>query len=310
MGHEGSGIIESVGEGVSKFKPGDSVLLIFLGQCDSCRVCTVGIGNTCQKFGKFGKGLMPDGTSRFTCNGKKIFHFVGTSTFTEYTVVHENHCVKINSNAPLEKVCLLSCGIPTGYGSAVNTAKVRADSSCAVFGLGAIGLAAVMGCRDSKASKIVAIDINSDKFSLARELGATECINPKDLDMPIENYLQNEFGGMDYTFECIGLVETMQQCWESTFMGHGVCVLIGVTSFDKLLPISPITVQLGRTLKGSMYGGYKSRDDIPALVEKYLDGNLEIDKFITHYMSLDKINDAFDLLKSGKCIRTVLKIST
>jgi Zn-dependent alcohol dehydrogenase len=190
----------------------------------------------------------------------------------------------------------------------VNTANVRAGSTCAVFGLGAIGLATVMGCRDKKASRIVVIDINPDKFPLAKELGATDCVNPKDLDIPIDAYLQKEFdGGLDYTFECIGFIETMKQAFDSTAMGHGVCVLIGVSPLGKELPVLPAMLQFGKTLMGSIFGGYKSRDDVPNLVLKYMDGKLELDKFITHKMSLDQINEAFDLLKGGKCIRTVLE---
>jgi S-(hydroxymethyl)glutathione dehydrogenase/alcohol dehydrogenase len=302
-------VVESVGEGVTHLKPGDSIMFLFCAQCNECRVCTSGINNACLDMLSGVRGLLKDGTSRFTCRGQSIGHFIGTSTFTEFTVVNVANCVQINSQAPLEKVCLLSCGISTGYGGAVNTAKVRPGSTCAVFGLGAIGLATIMGCKDAKAGQIVAIDINDDKFELAKELGATECINPKNLDMPIEKYLQREFdGGMDFTFECIGLIETIKQAWESAFMGHGECILIGVAPMDKELAVSPFFSQMGRVLKGSLFGGFKSRDDVPKLVERHLAGELNLDKFITHNMALDEINAAFDLLKSGKCIRTVINI--
>jgi Zn-dependent alcohol dehydrogenase len=290
-------------------KPGDSIIFLFCPQCSECRVCKAGVNNTCLGMMSGVRGVMSDGTSRFTCKGQAISHFIGTSTFTEYTVVNTANCVKINSNAQLEKVCLLSCGVPTGYGGAVNTAKVRARSTCAVFGLGAIGLATIMGCKDSKASRIVAIDINPDKFEVAKELGATECVNPKDLNMPIEKYLQQEFaGGMDYTFECIGLIETMKQAWDSAFVGHGECILIGVAPIGQELPIAPFISQMGRVLKGSIFGGFKSHADVPQLVERHLGGELNLEKFITHNMGLDKINEAFELLKSGKCIRTVINI--
>jgi Zn-dependent alcohol dehydrogenase len=306
-GHEGAGIVESVGEGVTHLQPGDTVMFLFMRQCKKCRCCKAQ-GNFCLSFIDELKGLMPNGTSRFSCKGQMIYNFIGTSTFSEYTVVSVMNCVKINPNAPLEKVCLLACGVLTGYGGAVNTGKVRPGSICAVFGLGTIGLAAVLGCSDAKAGKVIAIDINSDKFALAKELGATDCINPKELSVPIEQYLMQTYGGgVDYTFECVGQLETMNQAWNSTVLGDGVCVIIGVPPSGSKLNISPEITQFGRTLMGSMYGGYKSRDDVPKLVDEY--EKFKLDKFITHTMKLDKINEAIDLLKSGKSIRTVINFS-
>lgn len=309
-GHEGSGIIESVGENVTDLQSGDHVLIVFLPQCRKCRVCEAGVGNVCLQFMMIGlTGLMKDGTSRITCRGQEIYNFMGTSTFTEYTVVSANNCVKINPHAPLEKICLLSCGIPTGYGGAINSAKVREGSSCAVFGLGAIGLATVMGCHAMKASKIIGIDINSDKFEIAKKLGATNCVNPRELDMPIADYLKQNFqGGVDFSFECIGLVETIKQAYDSIIIGHGVCVLIGIAPSDKSIDIIPIQLQIGKSLIGSFYGGYRTQDDVPRLVDQFMDGKLDLDTFITHEMQLEKINEAIDLLKDGKCVRTVISL--
>ncbi|KAG5673791.1 hypothetical protein PVAND_003810 [Polypedilum vanderplanki] len=303
LGHEGSGIVESIGEGVANVKPGDHVLFVLCPQCDECRVCKKGKNNIC--FSKtFGRKDMSDGTTRFSCRGQEIHHFMRAATFSQYTVVSVDNCVKINENAPLEKVCLLACGVPTGYGAVINSAKVEEGSTCAIFGLGAIGLSAVMGCRDSKASRIVAIDINSDKFELAKEYGATDCINPKDLDTPIEKYLQKEFdGGFDYTFECIGLIETMTQAWESTFLGHGECIIIGVDAKEKMLSISPFATLFGKKIRGSAFGGYKS-EDLPKLVEKYIKGELNFDEMITHNLTLNDIKKAIELLESGKSIRS------
>lgn len=256
-------------------------------------------------------GLMKDGTSRITCRGQEIYNFMGTSTFTEYTVVSVNNCVKINPHAPLEKICLLSCGIPTGYGGAINSAKVREGSSCAVFGLGAVGLATVMGCHAMKASKIIGIDINSDKFEIAKKLGATDCVNPKELDMPIVDYLKHNFqGGVDFSFECVGSIETIKQAYDSITIGHGVCVLIGIAPSDKSIDIIPIQLQIGKSLIGSFYGGYKTQDDVPRLVDQFMDGKLNLESFITHEMHLEEINEAIDLLKVGKCLRTVISLHT
>lgn len=311
LGHEGAGIVESVGEGVTAFKTGDHVIPLFLPQCKECPVCKHETANFCLQFGgQQIKGLMPDGTSRLSCRGEKLFTFAGCSTFAEYAVLAEINLCKINDKAPLDKVCLLSCGVTTGYGAAVNTAKVKPGSSCAVWGLGALGLAVVLGCKNSGASRIIAIDINEDKFAIAKELGANEFINPKDISKPIQEYLREITGGLgvDYTFECIGNAQVMKQAFESAAVGFGVCVLIGVAETGKELNLMPIDFQVGRTLKGTLFGCYKSVDSVPKLVEDYLDGKLKIDSFITHKMGLEKINDAFDLLLEGKSIRTVINM--
>ncbi|CRK89513.1 CLUMA_CG003273, isoform A [Clunio marinus] len=307
LGHEGAGIVESVGEGVTKFKTGDHVIPIFLPQCKNCVFCKNERTNICAEFSKQLKCLMPDGTLRTKCRGQGLHTFMGYSTFMEYSVIPVVNLAKIDEKAPLDKVCLFSCGITTGYGAAVNTAKVSSGSSCAVWGLGALGLAAIMGCRNSGASRIIAIDINPSKFDIAKHFGATECINPNDLDIPIKDHLQKiTNGGVDYTFEAVGNVDIMKQAFESVIPGCGLCVLIGVAPSNTSMSLFPIDFQLGRTLKGTLFGCYKSVDSVPKLVDEYLKGKIDINGFITHHMSLEKINDAIDLMIQGKSIRTII----
>jgi S-(hydroxymethyl)glutathione dehydrogenase / alcohol dehydrogenase len=309
LGHEGAGIVESVGDGVTAFKIGDHVIPLFLPQCKECPICLHATANFCLQFvGTQMKGLMPDGTSRISCRGEKLFTFVGCSTFAEYAVLAEMNLCKINNKAPLDKVCLLSCGVSTGYGAALNTAKVKPGSSCAVWGLGALGLAAILGCKNSGASRIIAIDTNSDKFAIAKEIGATEFVNPKDVTKPIQEHLREITDGLgvDYTFECIGNAQVMKQAFESAAVGYGVCVLIGVAPNGQEMNLLPIDFEMGRTLKGTLFGCYKSVDAVPKLVEDYLAGKLKIDNFITHKMELEKINEAFELMLTGKSIRTVI----
>lgn len=251
-------------------------------------------------------GLMADGKSRMSCNGEMLYNFVGCSTFSEYSVVSVNNLCKINPQAPLDKVCIYSCGFCTGYGSVFNNANVEKGSSCAVWGLGTLGLAAIMGCKAAGAAKIVGIDINPSKFQIAKEFGATEVIDPRSLTMPIEKHLMIQ-GGINYSFECIGNIQTMKEAYESTTLGYGVCVLLGVCPKDQELGIVPIQCQMGRTLKGSLFGGYKSKDSVPQLVQQYMDGLLDTDKFITHRLSLVEVNKAFQLLKSGQSLRAVIQ---
>lgn len=256
------------------------------------------------------KGLMMDGTSRLRCRGETLHTFVGCSTFAEYAVLSENSICKINKAAPLNKVCLLSCGVPTGYGAAVNTAKVKAGSTCAIWGLGALGLAAMLGCKNSGAKRIIAIDTNPDKFEVAKQFGATEFINPSTIEgKTIVDHLRAiTGGGVDYTFECIGNIEVMRQAFDSAAVGYGTCVLIGVAPSGQELNVLPIDFQTGRTLKGTLFGCFKSMDSIPALVEDYIAGKLQIDGLVTHEMTLENINDAFDLMRQGKSIRTVINM--
>ncbi|KAK3582700.1 hypothetical protein CHS0354_013051 [Potamilus streckersoni] len=310
LGHEGGGIIESVGEGVKSVAPGDHVIPLYIPQCGDCKFCSSPKTNLCSKIRVTqGQGVMPDGTSRFTCKGQTVYHFMGCSTFSEYTVVAEISVCKVNPSAPLDKVCLLGCGISTGYGAALNTAKVEPGSNCAVWGLGAVGLAAVMGCKAAGASRIIGIDINPDKFEIAKQFGATECVNPKDFDKPIQEVLIGMTdGGLDFTFECIGNVHTMRAALESCHKGWGVSVIIGVAASGQEISTRPFQLVTGRTWKGTAFGGWKSRDSVPKLVDSYMEKKLKVDEFVSHTMALEKINEAFDLMHAGKSIRSVVSM--
>jgi len=309
LGHEGAGIVESIGDGVTNVQPGDHVIPLYIPQCYECEFCKSPKTNLCSKIRVTqGAGLMPDGTKRFSCRGQPIFHFMGCSTFSEYTVVADVSVAKINQKAPLHKVCLLGCGISTGYGAALNTAKVEAGSTCAVFGLGAVGLATIMGCKKSGASKIIGVDINPDKFEIAKKFGATDTLNPLDCgDFPIQQVLVEKFhGGPDFTFECIGNIKTMRAALEAAHKGWGVSVIIGVAGAGEEISTRPFQLVTGRTWKGTSFGGWKSRDSMPYLVDEYLGGNLKVDEFITHTYPFEQINDAFEVMHQGKSIRSVV----
>ncbi|CAN0056965.1 alcohol dehydrogenase class-3 [Lampetra fluviatilis] len=310
LGHEGGGIVESVGEGVTRVKPGDAVIPLYIPQCGECKFCLSPKTNLCQKIRVTqGQGLMPDGTSRFSCRGQRLFHFMGTSTFSEFTVVADVSVAKVSPAAPLDRVCLLGCGVATGYGAALNTAKVEPGSTCAVFGLGAVGLAAIMGCQAAGASRIIGVDINPGKFETARTFGATEFLNPKDHAKPVEQVLaEMTDGGVDYSFECIGNVGTMRSALEATHKGWGVSVIIGVAAAGQEVATKPFMLVLGRTWKGTAFGGWKSVESVPRLVDDYLAKKLKVDEFVTHTLPLAEINQAFDLMHEGKSIRTVLKL--
>ncbi|EZA47446.1 Alcohol dehydrogenase class-3 [Ooceraea biroi] len=301
LGHEGSGIVESVGEGVTEFQPGDHVVPLYIPQCGDCKFCKSPKTNVCSKIRETqGKGLMPDGTSRFTCKGQTIAHFMGCSTFSEYTVVADISLAKINPKAPLDKVCLLGCGVSTGYGAALNTAKVEPGSTCAIWGLGAVGLAAALGCKKSGASRIIGIDINTAKFELAKTFGCTEFVNPKDHDKPIQQVLiEMTDGGLDYTFECVGNVNTMRAALESCHKGWGTSVIVGVAAAGQEISTRPFQLVTGRVWKGTAFGGWKSKQSVPKLVEEYLSKELLLDEFITHNLPFEKINEGFALLHSG-----------
>ncbi|XP_058830053.1 alcohol dehydrogenase class-3 [Topomyia yanbarensis] len=309
LGHEGAGIVESVGEGVTKFKPGDHVIPLYIPQCFECKFCKSPKTNLCPKIrATQGKGLLPDGTSRFSCKGQQVFHFMGTSTFSEYTVVADISLCKIDDSAPLEKVCLLGCGIPTGYGAALNTANVEKGSSCAIWGLGAVGLAVAMGCKAAGASRIIGVDINPDKFKLGKKFGCNEFVNPKDYDKPIQQVLiEKTDGGLDYTFECVGNVLTMRAALESCSRGWGLSTIIGVAESGREISTRPFQLVTGRTWKGTAFGGWKSVESVPKLVTQYLNKELMIDEFITHTMPIDKINDAFILMHEGKSLRSIVE---
>lgn len=310
LGHEGGGIVESVGEGVTTVKPGDHVVPLYVPQCKTCNFCLNPKTNLCQKVRVTqGQGVMPDGTRRFRCKGKELYHFMGCSTFSEYTVVLEISLCKVNDAAPLDKVCLLGCGVPTGYGAVVNTAGVESGSNCAIFGLGAVGLAAALGCRNAGAKRVIGVDINPDKFEVAKKFGVTEFVNPKDYDKPIQQVLVDlTDGGLDYTFECIGNVNTMRAALEACHKGWGVSVIIGVAAAGEEISTRPFQLVTGRVWKGTAFGGYKSRDSVPKLVEEYLDKKLPLDDFVTHNVTLKEINEAFDLMHAGKSIRAVVHL--
>lgn len=310
LGHEGGGIVESIGEGVTSVKPGDHVIPLYIPQCRDCKFCNSTKTNLCSRVrATQGKGLMPDGTVRFSCKGQKLFHFMGTSTFSEYTVVAEISIAKVREDAPLDKVCLLGCGIATGYGAALNTAKVESGSNVAIWGLGAVGLAVAMGCKERGAKRIIGIDTNSDKFVVGESFGCNEFVNPKDHDKPIQEVLiEMTDGGLDYTFECIGNVNTMRSALESCHKGWGESIIIGVAGAGQEISTRPFQLVTGRVWKGSAFGGWKSRDSVPKLVDKYMDGNLKVDEFVTQTVGMTEINEGFLLMKEGKSLRCVVNI--
>ena len=308
LGHEGGGIVESIGEGVTSVAVGDHVIPLYTPECRECKFCLSGKTNLCQKIrGTQGQGLMPDGTTRFTCKGEPIFHYMGCSTFAEYTVLPEISLAKVNPTAPLEEVCLLGCGVTTGMGAVMNTAKVEAGATVAIFGLGGIGLSAVIGAAMAQAARIIVIDINESKFELARKLGATDCINPRDHGQPIQEVIvELTDGGVDYSFECIGNVDVMRSALECCHKGWGESVIIGVAGAGQEISTRPFQLVTGRVWRGTAFGGVKGRSELPGIVEDYLAGKFALSDFITHTLPLDEINTAFDLMHEGKSIRSVV----
>ena len=308
LGHEGGGIVEAVGEGVTSLAVGDHVIPLYTAECRTCKYCTYGKTNLCQAVRETqGKGLMPDGTTRFSYKGEPIYHYMGTSTFSEYTVVPEISLAKVPKEAPLEKVCLLGCGVTTGIGAVINTAKVEAGATVAIFGLGGIGLAAIIGAKMNKASRIIAIDINPSKFDIAKELGATDFVNPKDYDKPIQEVIvEMTDGGVDYSFECVGNVQLMRAALECCHKGWGESTIIGVAGAGQEISTRPFQLVTGRVWRGSALGGVKGRTELPNYVEKAQNGEIPLDTFITHTMGLDEINEAFKLMEEGKSIRSVI----
>jgi len=308
LGHEGGGIVESIGEGVTSVAVGDHVIPLYTPECGECKFCKSGKTNLCQKIRETqGKGLMPDGTTRFSVNGKPVYHYMGCSTFSEYTVLPEISLAKVNKTAPLEEICLLGCGVTTGMGAVMNTAKVKEGDTVAIFGLGGIGLSAVIGAAMAKASRIIAIDINESKFELAKKLGATDCINPKDYDKPIQEVIvELTDGGVDFSFECIGNVNVMRSALECCHKGWGESVIIGVAGAGQEISTRPFQLVTGRVWRGTAFGGVKGRSELPDYVERYLAGEFKLDDFITHTMALEGINEAFDLMHEGKSIRSVI----
>lgn len=311
FGHEAGGIVESVGEGVTDLAPGDHVLPVFTGECKECAHCKSAESNMCDLLRiNTDRGVMiGDGKSRFSINGKPIYHFVGTSTFSEYTVMHVGCVAKINPAAPLDKVCVLSCGISTGLGATINVAKPPKGSTVAIFGLGAVGLAAAEGARIAGASRIIGIDLNANRFEEARKFGCTEFVNPKDHDKPVQQVLaEMTNGGVDRSVECTGNINAMIQAFECVHDGWGVAVLVGVPHKDAEFKTHPMNFLNERTLKGTFFGNYKPRTDLPNVVELYMKKELEVEKFITHSVPFSEINTAFDLMHKGEGIRCIIRM--
>ena len=308
LGHEGGSEIEEIGTGVNSVKVGDHVIPLYVPECGECRFCKSGKTNLCQSIRLTqGKGLMPDGTSRFSYGGKTLYHYMGTSTFSEYSVLPEISVAKINSEAPLEKVCLLGCGITTGIGAVLNTAKVEAGATVAVFGLGGVGLGAIQGAVLAKAERIIAVDINEGKDEFARQLGATDFVNPKKYDNPIQEVLvELTDGGVDYSFECVGNVNLMRSALECCHKGWGESIIIGVAGAGQEISTRPFQLVTGRVWRGSAFGGVKGRSQLPGYVDMYMKGEVKVDEFVTYTMPLEDINRAFDLMHEGKSIRSVI----
>ncbi|MDE2154986.1 MAG: S-(hydroxymethyl)glutathione dehydrogenase/class III alcohol dehydrogenase [Xanthomonadaceae bacterium] len=309
LGHEGAGIVEEVGAGVTSLKIGDHVIPLYTPECGQCAYCRSGKTNLCQAIrATQGRGVMPDGTSRFSLGGKPLLHYMGTSTFSEYTVLPEIALAKINPAAPLEKVCLLGCGITTGIGAVLNTAKVEPGATVAVFGLGGIGLSVVQGAVMAQAGRIVAVDTNPAKFGMARLLGATDCVNPKDYpDTPIQQVIVDlTGGGVDYSFECIGNVQVMRAALECCHKGWGESIIIGVAGAGQEICTRPFQLVTGRVWRGSAFGGVKGRSQLPGYVERYMAGEIRIDEMITEVLPLERINEAFELMHAGRAIRSVI----
>jgi S-(hydroxymethyl)glutathione dehydrogenase/alcohol dehydrogenase len=307
LGHEGAGVVVEVGEGVKSVVPGDHVIPLYTPECRECDFCLHPKTNLCQSIRETqGQGLMPDGSSRFSLNGKPIFHYMGCSTFANYTVLPEIAVAKVRKDAPFDKICYIGCGVTTGVGAVAFDAKVEPGSKVVVFGLGGIGLNVIQGARMVGADQIVGIDINESKVPLAEQFGMTDFINPKNVDDVVKAVIDITGGGADYSFECIGNVTTMRQALECCHKGWGESVIIGVAGAGQEISTRPFQLVTGRVWRGSAFGGARGRTDVPKIVDWYMDGKINIDDLITHTMPLEKINDAFDLMHEGKSIRSVV----
>jgi S-(hydroxymethyl)glutathione dehydrogenase / alcohol dehydrogenase len=308
LGHEGAGVVVETGAGVKSLKAGDHVIPLYTPECRECEYCLNPKTNLCQAIRVTqGQGLMPDGTSRFSLNGKPLLHYMGTSTFSNFTVLPEIALAKIREDAPFDKVCYIGCGVTTGVGAVLNTAKVEAGSNVVVFGLGGIGLNVLQGARLAGANMIIGVDLNNDRKALGEKFGMTHFVNPKEVGDDLVNHLvELTGGGADYSFECIGNVNTMRQALECCHKGWGVSVIIGVAGSGQEIATRPFQLVTGRVWKGTAFGGARGRTDVPQIVDWYMDGKINIDDLITHTMPLDKINDAFDLMHEGKSIRSVV----
>lgn len=308
LGHEGAGIVREIGAGVTSVEVGDHVIPLYTPECRTCDFCLNPKTNLCQSIRSTqGQGLMPDGTSRFTHNGKPVLHYMGTSTFSNFSVMPEIAVAKVRKDAPFEKICYIGCGVTTGIGAVIFDAKVEPGSTVAVFGLGGIGLNVIQGAKMIGASKIIGIDINEDKKAMATQFGMTDFINPKKTPEVVEAICDLTNGGVDYSFECIGNVDVMRQALESCHKGWGESIIVGVAGAGKEISTRPFQLVTGRVWRGSAFGGARGRTDVPKIVDWYMDGKINIDDLITHVMPLDEINTAFDLMHKGTSIRSVVK---
>ncbi|MBR8829693.1 MAG: S-(hydroxymethyl)glutathione dehydrogenase [Chroococcopsis gigantea SAG 12.99] len=308
LGHEGAGIVVEVGEGVKSLKPGDKVIPLYVPECRQCEYCLSFKTNLCQAIRETqGRGVMPDGTSRFSFGGEKLYHYMGTSTFANYTVLPEISLAKIRDDAPCEKVCYIGCGVTTGIGAVINTAKVEPGSRVVVFGLGGIGLNVIQGARLVGADQIIGVDINPNRQALATKFGMTHFVNPKEVEGDLVKYLVDlTKGGADYSFECVGNVDLMRQALECCHKGWGVSTIIGVAGAGQEIRTRPFQLVTGRVWKGTAFGGAKSRTGVPKIVDWYMEGKINIDDLITHIMPIEEINTAFDLMHKGESIRSVV----
>ncbi len=309
FGHEGAGVVVDVGPGVTTLKKGDHVIPLYTPECRQCKSCLSRKTNLCTAIrATQGKGVMPDGTSRFSLNGQMVHHYMGCSTFANYTVLPEIALAKIREDAPFDKVCYIGCGVTTGIGAVINTAKVEPGANVVVFGLGGIGLNVIQGARLAGADKIIGVDINPGRKALAEKFGMTHFVNPKEVEGDLVPYLVAlTDGGADYSFECVGNVDLMRQALECCHRGWGVSVIIGVAGAGKEISTRPFQLVTGRVWKGTAFGGARGRTDVPRIVDWYMDGKINIDDLITHVMPLEKINDAFHLMHEGKSIRSVVR---
>ncbi|HYC03155.1 MAG TPA: S-(hydroxymethyl)glutathione dehydrogenase/class III alcohol dehydrogenase [Azospirillaceae bacterium] len=309
LGHEGAGVVVEVGPGVTSLRPGDHVIPLYTPECRQCKSCLSGKTNLCTAIrATQGKGVMPDGTSRFRLGGQSVFHYMGCSTFSNHTVLPEIALAKIRPDAPFEKVCYIGCGVTTGVGAVINTARVQAGDNVAVFGLGGIGLNVIQAARMVGADKIIGVDINPAREEMARKFGMTHFVNPDEVgrDKVVQAIVDLSDGGVEYSFECIGNVHVMRQALECCHRGWGQSIIIGVAGAGQEIATRPFQLVTGRVWKGTAFGGAKGRRDVPRIVDWYMDGKIDIDSLITHVMPLDRINEAFDLMHEGKSIRSVV----
>ena len=307
MGHEGAGVVVEIGAGVTSVASGDHVIPLYTPECRQCKFCTSGKTNLCGAIRETqGQGVMPDGSSRFSFNGEKLFHYMGTSTFSNFSVMPEIALAKIRPDAPFDKVCYIGCGVTTGLGAVMNTAKVEPGSNVAIFGLGGIGLNVIQGARIAGADRIIGVDLNGDKRVLAEKFGMTDFINPTEVGDTVAAIVDLTDGGVDYSFECIGNVDVMRQALECCHKGWGESIIIGVAGSGQEISTRPFQLVVGRVWRGTAFGGAKGRTDVPKIVDWYMEGKINIDDLITHTLTLDDINEGFDLMHAGKSIRSVV----